>query len=528
MNFRSICLLLSLSHAGSVSALGLGDLNVRSHLGQPLHATVKILAPGPTTAADCFSLSASQGAMSPPPRSVQLSYESGGTQPLLHLRTRDRIYDPIVQFELVSDCEARLRRDYVILLDPPSTAELIAPPARVSAAVTPEAAPKPAAPKPAPKPRKTPRKPDTLARPASVSAPATTADRSPSLADSTPRLVLSGRNGSASSALALRLDTNLPDLTRPLPDDLTPDEISDENTALTRKLAYLETQLAALHKRNAELEAKRGTQASTSPESTGQWPLYLLAVGLVAAAVLLVAWLRARSRQSRNGYVEEWQPTGPMENLDLDRLESSPWKQPQDDTLQPAKTHPGKAQSGEGEPTAVAPESVVEPSFEIVPPTMNRSTVVKEDIIDQAEVYVAHGHGDLAIHMLQEHLRDHPPDSPTPWLLLLDLLHREGDTENYAAASAECRRHFNINLSGHPISQDNQIGRGLESYPHLTDKLVDLWGTPEIEAFFEDLIFDKRGGTRIGFEPCAYREIMLLRAISRDTAPFAATPSIVT
>ncbi|MDA8260768.1 MAG: hypothetical protein M0Z99_34905, partial [Betaproteobacteria bacterium] len=62
----------------------------------------------------------------------------------------------------------------------------------------------------------------------------------------------------------------------------------------------------------------------------------------------------------------------------------------------------------------------------------------------------------------------------------------------------------------------------LEAYPHLLEQLVKAWNTPNIDAFFHDLIYDDRGGTRIGFEPSAYRDILLLRAIARDTLPLAA------
>jgi hypothetical protein len=160
--------------------------------------------------------------------------------------------------------------------------------------------------------------------------------------------------------------------------------------------------------------------------------------------------------------------------------------------------------------------------MEFTRPTLIESTEIKDDILDQAEVYMAHGHGDLAVHLLQEHLRESPTESPVPWLLLLDLLHREGDTEGYAAASAECRRHFNVNLTSHPVSQDSEQGQGLEAYPHLIEQLVTVWNSSDIDAFFNQLIYDHRGGTRMGFEPSAYRDILLLRAIAQDALPLAA------
>ena len=167
--------------------------------------------------------------------------------------------------------------------------------------------------------------------------------------------------------------------------------------------------------------------------------------------------------------------------------------------------------------SATLPES--ERVLEFEPSRSDQTTEVNDDILDQAEVYMAHGHGELAVHLLQEHLRDAPDESPVPWLLLLDLLHREGDTEGYTAASIECRRHFNINLSGHPVSQESDSSHGLEDYPHLLEQAVAVWDTPAVEDFFDELIFDKRGGTRIGFDPGAYRDILLLRAISRANHP---------
>jgi CheY-like chemotaxis protein len=147
---------------------------------------------------------------------------------------------------------------------------------------------------------------------------------------------------------------------------------------------------------------------------------------------------------------------------------------------------------------------------------LSEGTEVKEEILDQAEVFVAHGHANLAIHMLQQHLRQAPDESPMPWLLLLDLLRREGDEAAYAAASDECQRHFNINLAAHPMARDLDDSHGLENYPHLLEMLTHAWNTPAIDALFDDLIYDQRGGTRLGFEPGAYRDILLLRDIAQQ------------
>jgi len=486
-----------LCHAFSAAAIGLGELDVHSYLGQPLHATVNIHDPGTTTSGECFSLAPSGDGITPPLR-AQLSLEHAGGRALLHIRTPQAVNDPIAQFVLVSECEVRLQRDYVVLLDPPAR---IALPAQVKAAPAVDAPISHAAPGPSPARKST--------RQATVKAAAAqhqTAKKTRGDLEATPRLVLSGRRMAreANSAFALKLDTNLPDLTRALPAGLTATELSDENTALTRKLAHLESQLAALQKRNAELDARRAS-ASSAPAvpppdrvQPARWPLYLLIMGALTAVGTLVVWLRRRAAQTNDQLNDVWGAPSVMMMPGPDLTAANPLPQPVDKPPPPARMS------------------------EIAPPTVIESTEVKDDILDQAEVYMAHGHGDLAVHLLQEHVRETPTESPIPWLLLLDLLHREGDTAGYAAASAECRRHFNINLSAHPVSQEGECNQGLEAYPHLMEQLVEIWGTPNIDEFFSDLIYDKRGGTRIGFEPGAYRDILLLRAISQDVLPLAA------
>jgi hypothetical protein len=509
VNLKPACLLLSLCYASSTSALGLGELNVRSFLGQPLHATVNILGANATTAEDCFSLAPSEGGIASP-RQAQLSLEQAGSQTLLHIRTPHSVNDPIAQFVLTSDCEGRLRRDYVVLLDPPAqitpAISRVAPPATV-----PLADPAPSIADTTPRTTQPKRRVNRAPALALASNLPTSGSRQPAApraqtpaADSAPRLVLSGKRqiARANTPFALRLDTNLPDLTRPQSGNLTATELSDENTALSRRLAYLETQLTALQQRNAELESHRtAVPAVATPPVTGQpaqWPLYLLFMGLLIGAGTLVVWLRRRSSQPAEGLLDVWaQPSGAAVY----------------DTV-PAATDP-LSQSLDMGP-------IPQRMSEISRPALIESTEIKDDILDQAEVYMAHGHGELAIHLLQEHLRETPAESPVPWLLLLDLLHRAGNAEVYAAASAECRSYFNINLSGHPISQDNDIGVGLEAYPHLLEQLVSVWNSPDIDNFFRDLIYDNRGGTRVGFEPGAYRDILMLRAVAQDRLPLAA------
>lgn len=507
---KPACILLSLCCAGSAAALGLGEMSVRSYLGQPLHVTISLLDPSPNTTADCFSLGPQKGSIAPPLH-TQLSIGQSGGQTVIHIRTPQSVNDPITQFELVSDCEAHLQRTYVVLLDPPqAVAPAIAAPAPATAQDRPGSVRTAATSSRVPVTRAPHRRHPVRRHVAAVTAHAQAAssrrpaahDEQTSSAAAKPRLVLSGKHGRLSKeSLALQLDTHLPDTNRPLPEDMTPTEMSDETAALNHRITLLEAQLLELQQRNARLEAKRAAVASNvAPPSTAkpvQWPMYLLIFGLLASGIaLLIVWQRRRNNQADVRFTQFGSLSGAAAHADPDPMESVSSTQ-----ALPRQTETPQRMS------------------EIAPPPPNQSTEVKDDILDQAEVYMAHGHGELAIHLLQEHVRNAPDESPVPWLLLLDLLHRDGDEPGYKVASAECRRHFNINLTGHPISQDSDAGNGLEAYPHLFEQLVKVWGTANTDDFFRDLLYDNRGGTRIGFDPGAYRDILLLRAIAQNVAP---------
>jgi hypothetical protein len=66
----------------------------------------------------------------------------------------------------------------------------------------------------------------------------------------------------------------------------------------------------------------------------------------------------------------------------------------------------------------------------------------------------------------------------------------------------------------------------LESLPHVLNKLCQLWGKPECEAYISGLIMDSRDGKRQGLPWQAAMELMFLAELSvakRALAASAAT-----
>jgi len=49
-----------------------------------------------------------------------------------------------------------------------------------------------------------------------------------------------------------------------------------------------------------------------------------------------------------------------------------------------------------------------------------------------------------------------------------------------------------------------------EQFPRVMDRITELWNSPEIDAYFTDLMIDNRGGTRQGFPPRVASEIFAL------------------
>ena len=96
-------------------ALGLSDTEVSSYLGQNLKASVNILGANDLKDKACLCLGPNSDLSH-----VNLSLGAvQGEIAKLTITTNHNINEPIVNFSLVAGCESTIRRDYVLLLDPP-------------------------------------------------------------------------------------------------------------------------------------------------------------------------------------------------------------------------------------------------------------------------------------------------------------------------------------------------------------------------------------------------------------------------
>ena len=114
--------LLTIAAPENAIAIGLGDMDVKSHLGQPLRAKVKLHGISSLTDEGCFKLS-SNGDSADIVRSANFKLINVvGDEATLLVSSNQVMNEPILNLSLVSECESTVRRDYVLLLDPILTA----------------------------------------------------------------------------------------------------------------------------------------------------------------------------------------------------------------------------------------------------------------------------------------------------------------------------------------------------------------------------------------------------------------------
>lgn len=483
--------------------LGLGELSVSSSLGQPLRASIPLQGAAAELSSACFRVQpgAANNAL-PTPADLRVSLEQpADKQALLRLSTKQAVNDPILGFVVTAHCEGLLQREYALLLDPAVSEQ--------SAESLPQALPE--QPDAAVKPQRPNSRP--ASKPQSTAAPASTYAYAPSRASGKkkkvnesrqPRLVLSGTRLLASGSgegLSLKLDLGLPDLSRQPETPLTSIELSDENTALNHKLANLEQQLVALQKRNTELSLhSRPPEVSADGKAGGQashWPYYLPGLFLLSGGM---AWMLHRRRlgQYQGKREEEEQPN---------------WRR--------AYANPAALGSAEADLTGVDSASVsrsVNQDDDFFP-RAQEGAEIHDSMRDEVEVFVAHGHSSLAIRLLENHVQQAPAESPVPWLLLLDLLQREGNAAKYEETRQQCKQNFNVEIPAYGIMETASGKLGIESYPHITAELLRIWQTDQAIPYLDDLLRDNRNGSRAGFNFAAYNEIVLLRSIRGIEVP---------
>lgn len=97
-------------------AIGLADLELKSHLGETLKAQLSVVDLPPNTGIGCFSVDDISETSQPQTISLSLQTKPNGLQ--LLLSSTEVLLEPIVNLRFRYACEPKLQRDYTLLLDP--------------------------------------------------------------------------------------------------------------------------------------------------------------------------------------------------------------------------------------------------------------------------------------------------------------------------------------------------------------------------------------------------------------------------
>ena len=617
-------LTLALVIAGAIPsafALSLGAEQVTSSLGQPLRMTVPLLgSTAESLETRCYRVVA-------PSRvdgltvvtQARIELQSNTNPPQLIVRSSRAIDDPIVRITIEAGCDAPIRREYTILLDPPPVQ---APEPRVATPATPRvaaAAPPPPPPLAAERAPAPPEVTDIAAarkaavaaeraalRRAARAAAAASSAKSPATekggsrnrdarAAATAKQIqqdkLEVQGGSpvgltspaeiaslsalavprlriASDLVFIEQPTNQPGappvdelqaaiakdrrarlFASPIESDLAP-RLEADLVVAQRRLAELQSQLAA-----AGMVAKADGSAAIAnkppiaaaptvmPDSGWAWQKWAWIPGLLLVVGLIAFLLRQRRKQTTTefaaatsalgGYAADdeitvvrsvataneggYQPKVPTfgdalplpvaaaDIAGVDAATQTQSRAPRRST----ETNPIIATRAERE----ASDRLNNPLFQLRDTESHVDVTELSQVTDEAQVYADLGRNDQAIELLRDHIDSQTGEltSPAPWLMIFELYRRTNNRQGYDELAPQFRKHFNGRVPdwdnyGHELALDD----GLEAFPHLVTRIERDWGSVEARKFLEELLYDNRGGSRLGFSLAAYRDILLL------------------
>ncbi|NTV94959.1 MAG: hypothetical protein HGA75_06025 [Thiobacillus sp.] len=516
--FRRLLALIPLLAGLGAQAAGLGEIEVASHLGEPLRVTIPLsLEEGTLPADQCIRI------VGPSRRQHDLALAtvdvvSRNGRHFVAISTRQAVKEPMLDLTLRADgCGLSLQKDYVIMLSPAGFD--VAPPAVAVPTVTtpPEAAPK----KPARSSRIKKSYPHTAGKTRRSGKKPLSRHAVPAEALNLPNRQPAEPAPASKPPEGNRLVLTAPELETPPASEPAPH-------AATKTMPGSE--------RNGLVTNVEGTVAKPAPAAPSWLPYLLAAMALIVLAGALAWWLTRRQgpRALRPG------TTPSLDTIEPDLQELSlPSRPLRSVPAAPEAPSVAPASRPAAQPTP-APVPAARPApapldFDLDGPgtggieanTIQPADVLAEQpasidhVMELAEVMLAFGRSGQAIEALSQHIHDNPRQSVDPWLKLLDLYHQSDLRNEYDALAANLHKHYNVAITewaDYATGPDAKL-LTLESLPHIMARLTETWGTQAGLDYLDKLLADNRGGQRMGFSLALVRDILLLRGVLRQIGP---------
>ncbi|MBC7502081.1 MAG: hypothetical protein H7315_16545, partial [Herminiimonas sp.] len=163
------------------------------------------------------------------------------------------------------------------------------------------------------------------------------------------------------------------------------------------------------------------------------------------------------------------------------------------------------------------------PRFEappLPPPSLMETESLKaeeiSDVMELVEAWTALHEPAKVLELLEPFDHVARPESPLPWLCLLDVYSTLNDQEKYDAILHRITTLFNVKLTPWEDRAENRHVRTLADFPHVVDQILTLWDSDEISPYLQSLLLDNRDGARDGFDLPVYRDIARLNTLALE------------
>ncbi len=546
--------------AGKSHGAGLGPVGVQSALGHPLQATISIIgATGLESNCVKAKVESLDGALSIIPTIAVTQTAQAAT---LRLSTIENINEPVLTIAVELACEVTVKRVYQVLLDPVGTM-----PTMQIAALPPVTEGKPSTPASAPQKNREVRRDGRLANVATRAEPAPTKPAaSPTLA---MRNVL--RMSRVDDVLIpFRLKSSntltLPAGGLGVPDAAAMAARTEALVDDARKLTFpaLQAEIRGLRLANNRLQQKNTADNLATASAQDQLIGWIQLLGLtVLACLIAIAWLAWRFGAIKKGqHQAAWDKHFPEAVrygdvhepalFDHASVASTPSESLFRHAAAPAGA-PFPANRAQYTPPSkhikldpiALNNDVIENPASIaqidyidagLPPDalstrartagsgkdgfykIDASPKAEEisDVMELVEAWMALREPEKVLELLEPFNDVEQPESPLPWLCLLDVYNTLGDQAKYDVILHRIKTLFNVKLTPWDLRTDSQQSKTLADYPHVVNTILALWPSDDIAPYLDSLLIDNRKGNRDGFDLPVYRDIARLAVLASD------------
>jgi len=182
------------------------------------------------------------------------------------------------------------------------------------------------------------------------------------------------------------------------------------------------------------------------------------------------------------------------------------------------RTHPHNSQAG-----SVGAETSDDPCFlgNNVATCQGIEVHEHESALGLADELLTGGSTRGAAPILADFAKSNPRQAVEPWLRLLDVYRDAGARDEYETIARGLHDHFNVRPPDWSSGDVADRGSGIESYPHVIERIVAQWGTGACHEYLGMLLTDNRGGSRTGFGINTLGDILLLVDVSEAVAAAA-------